>query len=143
LENQLKELNLRVVELETGSMTMRPRRFESRMDSLTAQLENEARARNETLRTTRKTDRVIRDLHFQLSESEKAKMRHKDDMDKMEQRVSRMRAQLEELVTSEGSLQLAKRRAEREANEHKERAARLEREVERLKSRLERVYSAS
>jgi myosin protein heavy chain len=99
LENQIKELNLRVVELETGSMTMRPRRFESRMDSLTAQLENEARSRNESLRTARKTDRMIRDLQFQLSESEKARARQKEDMEKMEQRIQRMRAQIEELVS--------------------------------------------
>jgi myosin protein heavy chain len=135
---------LRIVELETGSMTMRPQRIATRAESLTFQLESEARMRNETLRTTRKTDRMIRDLQFQLAESEKARARSKDDMEKLDQRLARTRTHLEEMVststttssnrvhdlmfdmqeTSEGALQLAKRRAEREANEQKERASR-------------------
>ncbi|KAI9596470.1 myosin tail [Syncephalis fuscata] len=124
LENQTKELNLRIVELETGSMTMRPQRIETRAESITFQLESEARLRNETLRSARKTDRMVRDLQFQLAESEKSRERSKEEMEKLDQRLTRTRTQLEELESSEGALQLAKRRAEREANEQKERALR-------------------
>ena len=45
-------------------------------------------------------------------------------------------------LTSENNLQLAKRRAEREAADFKQKALNLEREVERLRSRLERPSSA-
>ena len=44
-------------------------------------------------------------------------------------------------LTSENNLQLAKRRAEREAADFKQKALNLEREVERLRSRLERPSS--
>ena len=43
--------------------------------------------------------------------------------------------------TSENNLQLAKRRAEREAADYKQKSLNLEREVERLRSRLERPSS--
>jgi myosin protein heavy chain len=104
LENQTKELNLRIVELETGSITMRPQRIETRAESITFQLENEARIRNETLRSARKTDRMVRDLQFQLAESEKAKERGKEEIEKLEQRLTRTRTQLEELVSSKSGI---------------------------------------
>ncbi|CAG8475115.1 8080_t:CDS:10 [Diversispora eburnea] len=87
------------------------KRLESRLEELTIQLDNETREKNETLRISRKNDRTIRELQYQLSERDKAKTRCEAEI------------------------------TEREANESRERSLRLEKEIEKMKSRLERSNS--
>ncbi|CAG8497152.1 329_t:CDS:10 [Acaulospora colombiana] len=143
LEKQVNELNVRIVDLEAKLMTS-PRgikRLESRLEELTVQLDNETREKNETIRMSRKSDRTIRELQYQLAERDKAKARYETEISKYEQKVAKMRETIEELQNSESALQLSKRRAERETNEAKERSLRLEKEIERMKLRLDRSNS--
>ncbi|CAG8563681.1 4096_t:CDS:10 [Ambispora gerdemannii] len=124
LEKQIKELNIKSLELETKSITS-PRgikRLEQRLEEINTQLETETREKNEAHRQLRKNDRTIRELQYQLSERDKSKTRLEEEICKYEQKVSRMRQAIEELQNSESSLQLSKRRIEREANEARERS---------------------
>ncbi|RKP39459.1 myosin tail [Dimargaris cristalligena] len=139
LEKQIKDLNLRLVDLEMCSMADYSRgthRFTSVPANLTQQLESEAKEKNETMRNTRKMERMIRELQFQVSERDKLKSRQDEEMKRMDQKLQRMKTHIDELESVENSLQLSKRRAEREAEEQREYSKRLERELERIKSRF-------
>ncbi|KAG8905822.1 hypothetical protein FRB99_008187 [Tulasnella sp. 403] len=148
LEKTAKELNVRVVDLETKSYTNSPRpsmvsrRLESRIEELTGKLNQEAKEKSETIRAHKTADKTARDMQFQLAESERLRARQEDELRKAEGRVESMKRSLDDLQTSESQLQLAKRRAEREAADFKQRSLNLERELERLKSRLEHPTSA-
>ncbi|CAG8531984.1 6454_t:CDS:10 [Acaulospora morrowiae] len=145
LEKQINELNVRIVDLEAKLMTS-PRgvkRLESRLEELTVQLDNETREKNETLRVSRKNDRTIRELQYQLAERDKAKTRYESEISRYEQKVAKMREAIEELQNSENALQLSKRRAERETIEARERSLRLEKDIEKMKSRLDRSNSVA
>ncbi|KAI8800145.1 myosin tail [Cladochytrium replicatum] len=141
LEKQVKELNARIVDLESNALADNKgatRRLESRLEELSSQIEAEIKEKNEAVKNARKAERLIRELQFQLQERDKQKSRFDEETEKMEQRLKRMKTQIEEMESSESNLQLAKRRAEREAGELKERATRFEKECEKLKQRLER-----
>ncbi|KAG8752547.1 hypothetical protein FRC12_011901 [Ceratobasidium sp. 428] len=126
LEKQVKELNLRVVDLETQSYASSPRtpgtrRLDSRIEELTT--------------------RINRDKSDSLRESEKSRVRLEEEMRSYDQKLQDMRQAMDDLQTSESNLQLAKRRAERESADYKQRALALERELERLRNRIERPPS--
>ncbi|KAH9250527.1 hypothetical protein BASA81_011704 [Batrachochytrium salamandrivorans] len=113
-----------------------------RQNELAAQLELEQREKSDAIKNSRKADRIIRELQFQLSEKEKQKTRADEEQEKMEHKLKKMRTQIEELETSESNLQLAKRRAEREAADFRERSVKFEKEVEKIKGRVDRsVFS--
>lgn len=142
LEKQIKELNVRIVDLETKSMNSpKPattsRRLESRIEELTKQL-NQSSNRSSI---GRNADRNARDAKFQLAEADRQRERLEEEVKQYEAKVANMRQAMDELQTSENNLQLAKRRAEREAADFKQKALNLEREVERLRSRLDRPSS--
>ncbi|KAJ1905387.1 hypothetical protein IWQ60_012295, partial [Tieghemiomyces parasiticus] len=59
-----------------------------------------------------------------------------EELQRLDQKVQRMRKHIEELEVVENDLQLSKRRCEREAEEQREHAQRLERELERIKARF-------
>ncbi|KAL2914326.1 class II myosin [Polyrhizophydium stewartii] len=141
LEKTVKEVNSRIFDLETMALSRdstTAKRLDARVDELMAQLEAEQREKSEAVKAARKSERVIRELQFQLGERDKQKARFDEEQEKLEQKIKKMRAQIEELETSESSLQLAKRRAEREAMDFRERAAKFEKEVEKLKGRMDR-----
>ncbi|KAI0338330.1 hypothetical protein BDW22DRAFT_704784 [Trametopsis cervina] len=143
LEKQIKELNVRVVDLETRSLNSpRPvttsRRLESRIEELTNQLNQSTK---DTSRVNRSADKTARDARWQLAESDRARARLEEEVKNYEGKLLSLRQAMDELQTSENDLQLAKRRAEREAADYKQKALNLEREVERLRSRLERPSS--
>ncbi|KAI8592445.1 myosin tail [Geranomyces variabilis] len=145
LEKTIKELNVRIMDLEATALQRdvgHVKRLEARVEELSSQLDNETKEKLEISKNARKTDRVIRELQFQLGEKDKQKMRFDEETDKMDQKIKRMKAQIDELETSESNLQLAKRRAEREANEYRDRALRFEKECEKLKIRVERSTAA-
>ncbi|KAJ1654513.1 class II myosin [Dispira simplex] len=136
LEKQIKSLNLRLLDLETCSMadiSRGSKRFTHIPANLAQQLESEAKEKNETMRTTRKMERTIRELQFQLSERDKHRSRQDEELRRMEHKIERMKAHIDDLETVENTLQLSKRRAERECEEHREYSKRLERELERIK----------
>ncbi|CAE6451317.1 unnamed protein product [Rhizoctonia solani] len=116
LEKQVKELNLRLVDLETQAYTSSPRtpgtrRMDSRIEELANKIRSDSARENERIRGYEET-------------------------------VVNMRSQLDQAQRTEEELQMAKRRAEREGADYKQRALVLEREVERLRSRLDRPPSA-
>ncbi|THH29323.1 hypothetical protein EUX98_g4864 [Antrodiella citrinella] len=138
LEKQVKELNVRIVDLETKSLNSpKPttsRRLENRIEELTSQL---------TLTTKdssrlRSVDKTARDTKSQLAEADRQRTRLEEEVKSYEVKVLNMRHKMDELQTSENNLQLAKRRAEREAADFKQKSLNLEREIERLRNRLDR-----
>lgn len=62
-------------------------------------------------------------------------MQLEEDISRSRDKVEKLLKAIDELQSSESSVQLAARRAERELREEKEKALRLERELETLKSR--------
>ncbi len=98
------------------------RRLESRLEELSSQLEIEVKLKNEAIKESRKTDRLIREMQFQLSDKDKLKLRFEEEFEKQEAKYKKLKSQMDELELSENNLQLAKRKAEREVSEYKERA---------------------
>jgi myosin protein heavy chain len=125
LEKTVQDMNFTIANMEASTISSRGLlRKDSRASTLSAVLENEAKEKSEPIKTARQAERTIRELQFQLKERDVAKARYEDEVAKMEARMNRLKAQVEELEGSEASLQLMKRRAEREADEQKERATR-------------------
>ncbi|KAG8951087.1 hypothetical protein FRC04_006746 [Tulasnella sp. 424] len=129
LEKSIKELNVRVVDLETKGYANSPRppsstsrRLESKIEELTGKLQQESMEKNDTIRAHKSADKAARDTHYQLQESERLRLRQEDELHKAELRVENMKQQLAASQTSEGQLQLQKRRVEREAADYKRRA---------------------
>ncbi|KAG9082348.1 hypothetical protein FRC07_014238, partial [Ceratobasidium sp. 392] len=107
LEKQVKELNLRVVDLETQSYASSPRapgtrRLDARIEELTS--------------------RIGRDKSDTLRESEKSRVRMEEEIRAYDERLQDMRQAMDQMQTTESNLQLAKRRAERESADYKQRA---------------------
>ena len=98
LEKQVKDLNIRLVDLEASSAMGRPTRSNSRVSELASVLERETAQRTAVTLPSRQAERQIRELQFQLSERDKAMSRHVEDLKRAEERMSRMRSQLDELV---------------------------------------------
>ncbi|TFY78541.1 hypothetical protein EWM64_g5472 [Hericium alpestre] len=148
LEKQIKDLNLRIVDLETKSYSRTPgssqpasaatvKRLESRIEELTQQLNQATKDRT---RASLSRDRD-RDAIFRLAETERQRTRLEDEIKSYEEKVMTMRKAMDDMQTTEGELQLAKRRAEREAADLKQKSLNLERQVERLRARLDRPSS--
>jgi myosin heavy chain 9/10/11/14 len=72
---------------------------------------------------------------LQIERKEKANVQLEEDISRSRDKVEKLLKAIDELQSSESSVQLAARRAERELREEKEKALRLERELETLKSR--------
>ncbi|KAL0576478.1 class II myosin [Marasmius crinis-equi] len=145
LENQVKELNVRVVDLETKSYasSSRPgtlgRRTDSRIEEITSQLTSQATGNS---RVARSADRMSRDFKFQHSEVERQRLKMEEERRAHETQVSSLRQEMDRMHTDENLLQSAKRRAEREAADLKQKALSLERELDRLRGRMDRPASA-
>ncbi|KAI0325559.1 hypothetical protein GY45DRAFT_217193 [Cubamyces sp. BRFM 1775] len=136
LEKQVKDLNVRIVDLETKSLNPpRPattsRRLESRIEELTSQL----------TQSNKESSRIHVSADKALAEVERQRLRLEEEVKGYETKIVNMRQAMDKLQTSENDLQLAKRRAEREAADFKQKSLALEREVERLRARLERPSS--
>ncbi|KAF8154672.1 class II myosin [Crassisporium funariophilum] len=144
LEKQIKELNVRIVDLETKSYASSPRptpgsrRMDSRIEELANQLHHTTN-KSDSLRMSlqRSPDKLTRDATSQLLESD----RQKAKLESYETQIHNMRQSMDNMQTEESHLQAAKRRAEREALDHKQRVLSLERELERMQNRLERPNS--
>ncbi|KAL0070997.1 class II myosin [Marasmius tenuissimus] len=145
LENQVKELNVRVVDLETKSYasSSRPgtlaRRADSRIEEITSQLTQQSTGNSRVMRSA---DRMSRDFKFQQSEVDRQKTKMDEERRSYETQVQSLRQQMDKMHTEENLLQSAKRRAERDAADLKQKALSLERELDRLKGRMDRPSSA-
>lgn len=80
-------------------------------------------------------DRTVKDLQLQIERKEKANLQLEEDVTRSRDKVEKLLKAIDELQSSESTVQLAARRAERELREVKEKALRFERELESLKSR--------
>ncbi|KAH9822374.1 hypothetical protein DFH28DRAFT_451274 [Melampsora americana] len=146
LERKIKSLNLKIVDLETRSMasgsprplsagsnlnrklmTIDPKEY----DELVNQLEQE---KENVVRATRRSDRSLEDLQIKLMDSERSKNRLKDEISNFENKLLTLRKHNADLQSSESELQLAKRRAERDAADMKEKTLRLQAELERYRA---------
>jgi myosin protein heavy chain len=72
---------------------------------------------------------------LQIERKEKANSQLEEDIARSRDKVEKLLKTIDELQSSESSVQLAARRAERDLREEKEKALRFERELETLKSR--------
>lgn len=72
--------------------------FLNRVDELTAILETETKEKAEAIKQFRKTERIIRELQFQLTEKDRQKARFDEDIEKMDSKLKRMKTQIDEMV---------------------------------------------
>ncbi|KAN0071653.1 P-loop containing nucleoside triphosphate hydrolase protein [Elaphomyces granulatus] len=142
LEKQLKEIQLRCVDLETKgySSTSQDVKFlHKRVKELETQLEEQESKRNSEQRSMRNIDRTVKDLQSQVDRRDKINTQLSDDIAKSRDKMERLLQTIEELQSSDSQNQLQARRAERELREEREKALRLERELEGWKAlRIER-----
>ncbi|KAH8915441.1 hypothetical protein BT69DRAFT_1230091 [Atractiella rhizophila] len=124
LEKQIKDLQNKVVNIETRSYTSSPRppTDRKRVEELVAQLDEEKRLKNEILKSAKLGERISTDLEGRLQDAERVRKRLEEDLANTEQRVLSLRKAIESLQTSESEAHLIARRAEREASNEKERA---------------------
>lgn len=101
----MKELNVRIVDLETKSYASSPRpvresrRLESRIEELTSKLTQESKEKTETLRMSRSADKNVRDTKFQLMESDRQRVRLEDEIKGYEKKVGDLRQSIDTLVS--------------------------------------------
>jgi len=147
LEKQVKELNVRIVDLETKSYASTPqpnstiRQLQARVEELTTQLNQ---ASNDKRHSTplRSSDKAGREIQLQLQESERQRAKLEDDRTASESQIQALRQKLDKAQSGENELVRANRRLELQAAEAKQTTLTLEREVERLRSRISRPASS-
>lgn len=109
LEKQVKELNLRIVDLETKSYSrIQPstsssaatvRRLESRVEELTSQLSQATRERH-TASVSQN-----RDATFKLAETERQKVRLEEEVRSYEEKITNMRKLVNDMVSRSSVLE--------------------------------------
>lgn len=137
LEKTNKEYQLRIVDLESavkGDMNKNFKKLESKLYDMTAQLDKVTRERDDLQQTSRRNERLIRDLQSQVAEKERIRQRQDDELNKTQDKLRKMKQDIMDLEGRESDLQLAKKRAERDAEDHREKSTRLEREMERFRA---------
>ncbi|KAJ5833403.1 hypothetical protein N7474_001714 [Penicillium riverlandense] len=145
LEKNLKEAQLRCVDLETKSYSSGSQdvRFLHKRIKET-HLEEQENKHSSEQRSLRNVDRTVKDLQSQIDRREKINAQLNDDVNKARDKIERLLRNIEELQHSDSETQLQARRAERELREEREKALRLERELEGWKAlRVERGSTVS
>lgn len=77
----------------------------------------------------------MKDLQSQIDRREKINVQLTEDMNKAQDKITRLLQNIDELNQGDTDTQMRVRRAERELREEKEKALRLERELANLKAR--------
>ncbi|KAJ2103869.1 class II myosin, partial [Coemansia sp. RSA 922] len=118
LERQLKEMKLRIVNLETEALAHHvkgTKRFQPIVPAdLSAQIEAQAKASLEHQQKAKQMERQIRELQFQIGEKDKSKQRADVDLQRMSGRIKRLEDHVKELEFTGEKLTSAKHRLERE-----------------------------
>ena len=102
----MKELNVRIVDQETKSYNSSPRpslaskRLETQVKDLNIKLEQALQEKSDLMRAGGSSNQAIRDVQFQLAESERAKLRLETDMKNYEQKMAKLRDAMDDLVSS-------------------------------------------
>ncbi|KAJ5573958.1 Myosin tail [Penicillium hispanicum] len=137
LEKQLKEVQLRCVDLETKSYSSGSqdvRFLHKRIKELETHLEEQENKNTAEQRSLRNVDRTVKDLQSQIDRREKLNAQLNDEVNKGRDKVDRLLRDIEELHKGDTETQLQARRMERELREEREKALRLERELEGWKA---------
>ncbi|KAL3468636.1 myosin tail [Aspergillus heterothallicus] len=146
LEKQLKESQLRCVDLETKSYSSGSqdiRFLHKRIKELETHLEEQEAKNSSEQRSLRNVDRTVKDLQSQIDRRDKMNAQLEEDLNRGREKVDRLLKSIDELQQSESESQLQTRRAERELREEREKSLRLERELNGWKAlRVERGSSA-
>ncbi|KAJ5908160.1 hypothetical protein N7495_000842 [Penicillium taxi] len=142
LEKQLKEVQLRCVDLETKSYSSGSqdiRFLHKRIKELENHLEDQESKHSTEQRSLRNVDRTVKDLQSQIDRRDKINTQLTDEVNKARDRIDRLLQNIDELQQGDTETRLQARRFERELREEREKALRLERELEGLKPlRVER-----
>ncbi|KAF9894577.1 hypothetical protein FE257_006463 [Aspergillus nanangensis] len=142
LEKQLKESQLRCVDLETKSYSSGSQDVKflhKRIKELEAHLEEQESKHSSEQRSLRNVDRTVKDLQSQIERRDKMNNQLDDEINKSRDKIERLLQNIEELQQADSDTHLQARRAERELREEREKSLRLERELEGWKSlRVER-----
>ncbi|KAJ5672547.1 hypothetical protein N7507_001674 [Penicillium longicatenatum] len=143
LEKQLKEIQLRCVDLETKSYSSGSqdvRFLHKRIKELETHLEEQENKNSAEQRSLRNVDRTVKDLQAQIDRREKMNAQLNEELNKGRDKIERLLRNIDELQQVDTETQMQARRAERELREEREKALRLERELEGWKSlRVERT----
>ncbi|KAI6130938.1 P-loop containing nucleoside triphosphate hydrolase protein [Pisolithus croceorrhizus] len=146
LEKQVKELNVRIVDLETKAYANLPqpsptvRQLEARIEELTKQL-NQVSSDKRHSTPLRSSEKAFREMQLQLSESERKCSMLESDRKASQSQIESLREKLDKAQTQANKLELSNRRLEREAIDAKQATLTLERQVERLQTRISRPMS--
>lgn len=136
LEKQLKEAQLRCVDLETKSYSTGSqdvRFLHKRIKELEAHLEEQENKHTTEQRSLRNIDRTVKDFQSQIERRDKMNAQLNDEISKSRDKIERLLANIEELQQSDSETQLLVRRSERELREEKEKSLRMERELDSWK----------
>ncbi|KAJ6092567.1 hypothetical protein N7486_007856 [Penicillium sp. IBT 16267x] len=143
LEKQLKEIQLRCVDLETKSYSSGSqdvRFLHKRIKELETHLEEQENKNSAEQRSLRNVDRTVKDLQTQIDRREKMNAQLNEELNKGRDKIERLLRNIDELQQVDTETQMQARRAERELREEREKTLRLERELEGWKSlRVERT----
>ncbi|KAF7718793.1 Myosin heavy chain [Penicillium ucsense] len=137
LEKQLKEVQLRCVDLETkgySSGSQDVRFLHKRIKELETHLEEQESKHTAEQRSLRNVDRTVKDLQSQIERRDKMNVQLTEEVNKARDRVERLLKNIEELQQGDTETQLQARRAERDLREEREKVQFLERELENLKA---------
>lgn len=143
LEKKIKLLNLKIVDLETRSMTSSPRQLNNQQNRNQGPIDpkqyeeivNQLEVEKENFhKLNKKSERTLKDLEIKLIDSERSKNRLLDEIKNFENKLFSLRKLNSDLQSSETESQLAKRRAERQITDLEEKISRLQVELERYKS---------
>lgn len=100
----MKELNVRIVDLETKSYTSSPRppttsrRMESRIEELTSQLNQTNKDKTDNSRLQRSADKIARDAKFQLAESDRQRAKLEEERKAYEAQLQSLRQAMDTMV---------------------------------------------
>lgn len=137
LEKQLKEVQMRVVDLETkgySSASQDVKFLHGRVQELEAALEAAHTSQSKNAREVRNVDRTVSSLQQTIERKEKSVLQLQDDVARGRDKIEKLLKTIDELQASDAEAQLEKRRAERELREEREVKLRLERELGAWKS---------
>ncbi|EPY52395.1 myosin type-2 heavy chain 2 [Schizosaccharomyces cryophilus OY26] len=141
LENEKKELELRLFDLDAKSYPMSSSKDVRMLQKQIAELETSiADSDNERLKgldECRLRDRAIRHLETRLQKFDEEKQNLTSSISRLEERNNLLYSQLEDTKASETQSKLALRRAEHEVQEERENLRNLERDLEKYRLILE------
>jgi myosin protein heavy chain len=102
LDKQIKELNLRIVDLETKTMSLnssRPSNVNKRLESRIEELQNQLNHSTKDSSRLKTADKGNREAMMQLQESERQRSRLEEELKSFENRVKTMRQSMDEMVS--------------------------------------------